>query len=210
METLVKRPLAASSNGHAPAAPAAPTIADPAPFGMAALALPLFALSLINIGLVKATAMPVVFTTLLFYGGLGQAAVAIWEVRRNNPFAVVAFGTFGCFNIAAWYFMTEQLPGIPAADHDTALALSMGVWAIPAALLWIASFRTTRVVNIIFMLATVLLTVAAIGNGTGNETITKLGAVIGITLAAVAWYGCLAALTGNRIGRLRLPDPHLG
>jgi succinate-acetate transporter protein len=189
---------------------AAPAIADPAPLGLAALALPLFALSLINLGLVKATAMPVVFATLLFYGGLGQAAVAIWEVRRNNTFGVVAFGTFGAFNLAAWYFLTEQLPGIPAADHPTALALFMGIWAIPAALLWIASFRTTRVVNTIFALATVLLTVAAIGNGTGDETVTKVGAVIGIALACVAWYGCLSALTGGRIGPLRLPDPHLG
>lgn len=210
MEHVVQRHRAAPPSTQTRAVEAAPAIADPAPLGLTALALPLFALSLINLGLIKATAMPVVFTTLLFYGGLGQAAVAIWEVRRNNMFGVVAFGTFGCFNLAAWYFMTEQLPGVPVADHPTALALFMGVWAIPAALLWIASFRTTRVVNTIFGLATVLLTVAAIGHATGDATITKLGAVIGIALACVAWYGCLAALTGGRIGRLTLPDSSLG
>jgi uncharacterized protein len=188
----------------------ASVLADPAPFGLTALSLPLLALSLINIGAVKPTTLPVFLTTALIFGGLAQFVVAMWEVRRGNTFGVVAFGTFGCFNLAVWYFFNFGLTKIPSADHAAALELFLGLWAIPAFILWVASFRTTLVVNLIFMLATVLFVVAAIGNGEGSETLVRISGWIGIALAAVAWYGCLAALTADTFARALLPNPHLG
>src|SRR3954471_2301108 len=188
----------------------AQSLADPAPLGLAALALPAMALGLINIGVTSATAFPVVLTTILFYGGIGQLLVAMWEVARGNTFGVMAFGTFGCFNIAFWHFFSHNLAAVPEAEHPGALALFLGLWAVPALLLWIASFRTTVVVNAIFLLATFLLTAAAIGNGSSNETLVKVGGYLSIALACVAWYGCLAALLAETFGRVLLPNPHLG
>jgi succinate-acetate transporter protein len=188
----------------------ASVLADPAPLGLTALSLPLLALSLINIGAVTATALPVFLTTALIFGGIGQFVVAMWEVRRGNTFGVVAFGTFGCFNIAVWYFFNFGLKEIPPADHATALELFLGLWTIPAFILWVASFRTTLVVNLIFLLATVLFVAAALGNGEGSETLVRISGWIGVALAAVAWYGCLAALTADTFERVLLPNPHLG
>src|SRR4051794_21979807 len=186
------------------------TLADPAPLGLAALALPAMALGLINVGVTSATAIPVVLTTILFYGGIGQLLVAMWEVARGSTFGAMAFGTFGCFNIAFWHFFSYNLGKIPEAEHAGALALFLGLWAVPALLLWIASFRTTLVINAIFLLATLLLTIAAIGNGSGSETLIKVGGYLSIALACVAWYGCLAALVAETFGRVMLPNPHLG
>ena len=185
-------------------------LADPAPFGMAALSLPLAALSWINIGMVKPTAIPVVLTTILLYGGLGQFAVAMWEMLRGNTFGVVAFGTFGCFNLAVWYFFTYELPKIAPSQEPANLALFLGLWAIPAFILWIASFRTTLVINLIFMLATALFVVAAWGNGAEITGLVRASGWIGIALAAVAWYGCASALTAETFGHVILPNPHLG
>src|SRR4051794_12028696 len=186
------------------------SLADPAPLGLAALALPAMALGLINTGVTSATAFPVVLTTILFYGGIGQLLVAMWEVARGNTFGVMDFGTFGCFNIAFWHFFSYNLAKIPEPEHPGALALFLGLWAVPAFLLWIASFRTTLVVNAIFLLATLLLVAAAIGNGSGSEALTRLGGYLTIALAFVAWYGCLAALVAETFGRVLLPNPHLG
>ena len=188
----------------------APAIADPAPLGLAALSLPLFALSWINIGQAKPTLLPVVLTTILLYGGIGQFVVAMWEVRRGNSFGVAAFGTFGLFNVSVWYFFTHALPTIPPADHRSALALFLGLWAVPAFILWVASLRTTLVVNMIFGLATILFILAALGNGNGDETLIKASGWVGIGLACVAWYGCLSALTTETFGRVLLPNPDLG
>ncbi len=184
-------------------------LADPAPFGLAALSLPLAALSWINIGMSKPTAIPVVLTTLLVYGALGQLAVAMWEVLRGNTFGVVAFGTFGCFNLALWYFFTYELPKIPVAQHPANMALFLGLWAIPAFILWVASLRTNLVINLIFMLATALFVVAAWGNYYGDSAMVKAGGWLGIALAAVAWYGCAAALLKTTFGRVILPVPEL-
>ena len=131
------------------------------------------AFSLINIGFVKPTALPVVITTLLAYGALGQLAVAMWEVLRGNMFGVVAFGTFGCFNLALWYFLVHEAPKIPLAQLPANQALFLAVWAIPAFILWMASFRTNLVINLIFMLATALFIVAAWGNGAGISGLVK-------------------------------------
>ena len=185
-------------------------LADPGPFGLAALSLPLAALSWINIGMAKPTTIPVVLTTLLLYGGLGQFAVAMWEMLRGNTFGVVAFGTFGCFNLSLWYFFTNEMPKIPPAQQPANLALFLGLWAIPAFILWIASFKTTLVINLIFMLATVLFILAAWGNGASDAGLVKASGWVGIALAAVAWYGCASALTSETFGRTILPSPHLG
>jgi len=184
-------------------------LADPGPFGLAALSLPLAALSWINIGMAKPTAIPVVLTTLLAYGALGQLAVAMWEVLRGNVFGVVAFGTFGSFNLALWYFFSYQLPKIPAAQQPANLALFLGIWAIPAFILWVASFRTNLVINLIFMLATALFVVAAWGNYYSDSAMVKAGGWIGIALAAVAWYGCASGLLKTTFGRVILPIPEL-
>ncbi|HTT53367.1 MAG TPA: acetate uptake transporter [Streptosporangiaceae bacterium] len=185
------------------------SLADPAPFGLAALSLPLAALSWINIGAMKPTAIPVVLTTLLLYGGLGQFVVAMWEVLRGNTFGVVAFGTFGCFNLALWYFFTYEMPKIPVSQQPSNLGLFLALWAIPAFILWIASLRTNLVVNLIFMLATALFVVAAWGNGAGITGLVHAAGWIGIALAAVAWYGCAAALTSFTFGHQILPNPEL-
>lgn len=184
-------------------------LADPGPFGLTALSLPLAALSWINIGMAKPTAIPVVITTLLAYGALGQLAVAMWEVLRGNTFGVVAFGTFGCFNLALWYFLTQEAPKIPAAQLPSNQALFLAVWAIPAFILWVASFKTNLVINLIFMLATALFILAAWGNGAEISGLVKASGWVGIALAAVAWYGCAAALLKETFGRVILPVPEL-
>lgn len=184
-------------------------LADPGPFGLTALALPLLAFSWINIGMAKPTAIPVVITTLLAYGALGQLAVAMWEVLRGNMFGVVAFGTFGCFNLALWYFLVHEVPKIPLAQLPANQALFLAVWAIPAFILWMASFRTNLVINLIFMLATALFILAAWGNGAGISDLVKASGWVGIALAAVAWYGCASALLKETFGRVILPIPEL-
>ena len=180
-------------------------LADPGPYGLVALAVPLVAFSWISIGRVEPTLIPVALSMLFLYGGIGQFVVAMWEMKRGNTFAVTAFGTFGCFNLAAWYFFSYALPKIPEKEHAAAIALFLAVWAIPAAILWIASFRTNMVINLIFGLATALFIFAAFGQGRGDETLIHISGYIGIALSLVAFYGALSALTTETFGRVLLP-----
>src|SRR4051812_47546351 len=76
-------------------APPAPSIADPAPLGLAAFALTTFVLSFFNAGLVSSAGEPVVLGLALAYGGIAQLLAGMWEFKNNNTFGATAFASFG-------------------------------------------------------------------------------------------------------------------
>src|SRR4051812_13076011 len=95
----------------------APSIADPAPLGLAAFALTTFVLSVINADLVSATVEPVVFGLALAYGGIGQFVAGIWEFAKGNTFGATAFCSFGMFWVSFWWLTGHtDLTGISPSD----------------------------------------------------------------------------------------------
>src|SRR3954451_11309046 len=87
-----------------PVAPAM-SIADPAPLGLAAFALPTFVLSFFNAGLVSSAGEPVVLGLALAYGGFAQLLAGMWEFRNNNTFGATAFTSYGAFWLSFWAFV---------------------------------------------------------------------------------------------------------
>src|SRR6266536_2912651 len=100
----------------APVDPAAASIADPAPLGLAAFALTTFVLSMFNAGLVDNKGEPIVLGLALAYGGGAQLLAGMWEFRKGNTFGATAFSSYGAFWISFWAFVTFFAKGVPA-DH---------------------------------------------------------------------------------------------
>ncbi len=86
-------------------APAEPKVADPAPLGLAALALATFAFSVVNAGLLGEEAVNHFIPLALIYGGLAQFIAGMWEFRSQNTFAATDFTSYGAF------WMTLGNPG---------------------------------------------------------------------------------------------------
>src|SRR6202011_3391266 len=107
---------------HAPTAPTPATpIADPAPLGLAALAMTTFVLSVFNAHIIKKPALEAVVLPLaLFYGGGAQLLAGMWEFRRNNTFGALAFSSFGSFWLAFAAYVKFVAPGLPTADAHQA------------------------------------------------------------------------------------------
>src|SRR3954468_24885358 len=187
-----------------------PTVADPAVLGLAAFALPTFMLGLINAEIVNKNTAPVVFGLMLFYSGIGQVLAGMWEYRRNNSFGTVAFGSFGLFYLSLWAFFHFYEKEVPPAQLGDSLGLFFVCWAVLAAILWVPSFHTTLVINLIFLLTTALLTALGIGNFIDNTTVLHVGGYIGIALGLVDWYGCASTLVNETFGRTVIPNPCLG
>src|SRR6478672_10091885 len=101
--------------------PAPPTIANPAPLGLAAFALTTFVLSMFNAGLVGSGGEPIVFGLTLAYGGLAQLLAGMWEFRTGNTFGATAFVSFGAFWLSYWAFVQFYADKIPAADAGHAV-----------------------------------------------------------------------------------------
>jgi uncharacterized protein len=185
--------------------PVAPAIADPAPLGLAAFALTTFVLSFFNAGLVSDKGVPVVLGLALAYGGLAQLLAGMWEFRNNNTFGATAFTSYGAFWIS--FFVLEQFHAskIPAANLGKAVGLYLIAWGIFTSYMWIASFRVSVAVNLVFLFLAVTFIVLGIGEANGTDSLVKAGGWIGIATAIIAWYASFASVTNKTFGRIVMP-----
>jgi uncharacterized protein len=185
--------------------PVAPAIGDPAPLGLAAFALTTFVLSFFNAGLVSGKGLPVVLGLALAYGGIAQLLAGMWEFRNNNTFGATAFTSYGAFWISFFVLEQFQADKIPAANLGAAVGLYLIGWGIFTSYMWIASFRVSAAVNIVFLLLAITFIVLGIGEANGTESIVKAGGWIGIATAIAAWYASFASVTNKTFGRIVMP-----
>jgi succinate-acetate transporter protein len=185
--------------------PVAPSIGDPAPLGLAAFALTTFVLSFFNAGLVSDKGLPVVLGLALAYGGLAQLLAGMWEFRNNNTFGATAFSSFGAFWIS--WFVLEQFEGskIPTTHLGDAAGLYLIAWGIFTTYMWVASFRVSGAVMLVFLLLAATFFLLGIGNASNTDSIIKAGGWVGIATAIVAWYASFASVTNKTFGRSVLP-----
>jgi uncharacterized protein len=197
-------PMRAPARYHDTARPV-PAIADPAPLGLAALALTTLVLSVFNAGLLSRTGLPVVIGVAVAYGGLAQLLAGMWEFRRGNAFGAMAFGSYGAFWLsyaALELFLVKQ---IPAGEAGHALALFFIVWAIFSALMWLVSVRTTVAVSAMLALLTVTMLLVGISDAGSHATLLQIGGWFGIATAAAGLYAAFAALLNSTYERTLLP-----
>jgi len=185
--------------------PVAPAIADPAPLGLAAFALTTFVLSFFNAGLVSDKGVPVVLGLALAYGGIAQLLAGMWEFRNNNTFGATAFTSFGAFWISFFVLEQFQADKIPSANLGAAVGLYLIAWGIFTTYMWVASFRVSVAVNLVFLFLAVTFIVLGIGEANGTESLVKAGGWLGIATAIVAWYASFASVTNKTFGRIVLP-----
>ena len=199
-----------TGNGQAvetasPAAPIAPSIADPAPLGLAAFALTTFVLSFFNAGLVSDKGEPIVLALALTYGGIAQLLAGMWEFRNNNTFGATAFTSYGAFWLSFWAINQFFASKIPSANLGDAVGLYLIAWGIFTTYMFIASFRTTAAVSLVFFLLAITYFVLGIGEAGGTTNIVKAGGYIGLVTAIAAWYASFAGVTNSTFGRTVMP-----
>jgi succinate-acetate transporter protein len=184
---------------------ALPAIADPAPLGLAALAVTLLVFSMFSSGLLAGSGEPVVLGVALAYGGIAQLLAGMWEFRRGNTFGAVAFGSYGAFWLSYWLLQQFFVGQIPIAEQGSALGLFFVSWAIFSALLWVASTRTTAVVSVMLFVLTLSYLLLGIGHAGAHSELVKIGGWFGLASAAAALYGAFAGLINTTYERTVLP-----
>lgn len=203
-EDEIRRIVQDETKGRAEASPE-PSIADPAPLGLAAFALTTFLLSLFNAGLLSEAGEPIVFPLGLFYGGLAQFLAGMWEFKNKNTFGATAFTSYGAFWITLAAFDTYYVNQIPEAQLTTALGWFLIAWGIFTAYMWIGSFKVSVAVNIVFLLLTATFFILGIGDVMGSESIPVIGGYVGLATAIAAWYASAAGVINTNFGRTVLP-----
>src|ERR671926_1820217 len=170
------------------AAPVEPLpVADPAPLGLAAFALTTFILSGHN-----ATFIPdLIWVGLaVFYGGLTQLLVGMWEFRNRNVFGATAFSTYGSFWLSLGIFVvlaeTTKLGGALTGNNlPNAVAWFLLAFAFFNTYMLLWSSRVNMAVFGVFLTLEITEIVLAIGffyeaHGHPNNSIIHTGGWIGV------------------------------
>jgi succinate-acetate transporter protein len=181
------------------------SVADPAPLGLAAFALTTFVLSMFNAGLISDAGEPIVFGLALAYGGVAQILAGMWEFKNDNAFGATAFTSYGAFWLSFWAFEQFFAKSVPEAHVGDAVGVYLIGWGIFTLYMWIASFRVSVAVNLVFLLLTITFLLLGIGDSAANDSLVKAGGWFGLATAAVAWYASFAVVTNKTFGRVVLP-----
>jgi succinate-acetate transporter protein len=175
------------------------------PLSLLAFAVVTLMLSLVNVHAISAGVTPVVASVGLIFGGTTQLIGGLIQMRTGNTFQGVLFSSFGAFWIALAAILQWYLKEVPAAQVGHALGLLLYGFTPLVLVLWLASFRTSRVV--VVALGTVLVTfvLLAIGNYGAHTALIHVGGVTGIIAAVLAFYLALAELCEFSYGRVVFP-----
>src|SRR5947209_10899512 len=199
--------------------------ADPAPLGLAGFALTTVLLSGVNAGLIKhvlvtvghahaLTPVDAWIGMALFYGGLGQFMAGMWEFRNRNTFGATAFSSFGAFWLGlGLLFIFITVAGKPALLFfaGSGAIWFFFVWAVFTTYMWVASFRVSGAVMVVFALLALTFWALWIGalqgpvNGAAGKGFTKVGGYLGLATAAVAFYTSFAGVMNATFGRTIVP-----
>ena len=181
-----------------------PSVADPAPLGLAAFALTTFLLSAKNAGWTHGTSAWLGYA--FAYGGLCQLLAGMWEFRNRNVFGATAFSTYGGFWIGLALYVELVAP---TATNATQINNDLG-WILLAfaifntyMLLW--STQVNTAVFVVFLTLEITEIVLFIGNFANNSSIVKVGGVIGVITALAAWYTSSAGVINGIKGTPVLP-----
>jgi succinate-acetate transporter protein len=182
--------------------------ANPAPLGLAGFGLTTVVLSAINAGLVAgdpATLVAVVVPLAFAFGGTAQLIAGILEFKKGNTFGLVAFTSYAMF--WWWYSLMLWTVGAgwikPPAPNAVGLALVM--WGVFTFYMWIATFRASLTIWIVFLLLWItffLLGGADLGMGAGWRI---AGGHVGLLTGIAALFASFAEVTNATFNRVVIP-----
>ncbi len=177
-----------------------PSVADPAPLGLAAFALTTFVLSAANAGLIPKGGDAAVLGLAFAYGGVTQLCAGMWEFKRNNTFGATAFSSYGAFWISFFLLITYFAAKIPPDAAPSAIGFFLLAWGIFTAYMTIAALRLSKPVLTVFVLLTITFFVLAAGAFTSNPGMSMAGGYLGLATAIAAWYASAMGVIASTRG----------
>ena len=180
---------------------------NPASLGLAGFALTTWLLSMINAGWFSGESMGLVLACALAYGGTAQAIAGMMELPRGNTFGATAFLSYGAFWWSFALFVLFLHDKVPPAFVGWYLFL----WGVFTFYMWLATFRSPRALQFIFLALWITFGLLAGGEWTGSRLVRMAGGYMGLVTAALAFYLSAAEVINEVRGRVILPvgDPRV-
>ncbi|MDP5239859.1 acetate uptake transporter [Uliginosibacterium sp. 31-16] len=177
--------------------------ANPAPLGLLGFGMTTILLNLHNAGLFGMNSM--ILAMGIFYGGIAQVIAGVMEWKKGNTFGTVAFTSYGFFWMALVGLVSFPKTGLMEATSTGGLVAFLVMWGIFTAILFVGTFKLNRATQVIFGSLTLLFALLALGDATGNETISHIAGWEGIFCGASAMYAAAAQILNEIYGYELLP-----
>jgi uncharacterized protein len=177
--------------------------ANPAPLGLTAFGMTTVLLNLHNAGFFTLGSM--ILAMGIFYGGLAQIVAGIMEWKKNNTFGTTAFLSYGFFWLTLVALIALPKMGIADATTKEGMAAYLLMWGLFTAIMFIGTLRANRALQFVFGSLTILFVLLALGEVTGNGTITMVAGYEGLLCGFSAIYAGLAQVLNEMYKRTIAP-----
>src|SRR5438105_12098873 len=180
------------------------TTGNPAPLGLLGFGMTTVLLNLHNAGFYELNSM--ILAMGICYGGAAQIIAGIMEWKKGNTFATTAFISYGSFWWSLVALIVLPKVGWAAASNDAAMAAYLAMWGLFTAVMFIATLRLNRALQIVFATLTILFFLLAIGDYTNATAGFKhFTGYEGIFCGFSAMYAGLAQVLNEIFGKVVLP-----
>ena len=177
---------------------------NPAPLGLMGFGMTTILLNLHNAGFIALDTM--ILSMGIFYGGLAQVIAGAMEWKKGNTFAATAFTSYGMFwlSLVAIVVLPKSGPGF-AAPGGYAMPAYLFMWGLFTAVMFIATLRLNRALQVVFGSLVVLFWLLAAADAAGNGSIAKVAGWVGLFCGASAMYTGLAQVLNEVYGKTVWP-----
>ena len=179
-------------------------VANPGPLGLLGFGMTTVLLNLHNAGLLPLSIMIVAMGIAL--GGLAQIIAGVRELKQGNTFAGTAFTAYGLF---WWSLVLIWVNPFAKGGLENADKIAMGyyllLWGIFTGFMFIGTLKHNVATQIVFGSLTILFVLLALGDFTGNHTITTIAGFEGIFCGLSAIYSAMGQIVNAEYGRTVLP-----
>jgi succinate-acetate transporter protein len=177
---------------------------NPAPLGLLGFGMTTVLLNLHNAGYFELNSM--ILAMGVCYGGAAQIVAGIMEWKKNNTFAATAFISYGFFWLSLVLLVVLPKMGLSAPTNETSMAAYLALWGLFTGVMFLATFRLSRALQIVFGSLTILFFMLAWGDFSGASAGFKhLTGYEGIFCGFSAIYTGLAQVLNELYGRTVLP-----
>ena len=177
-------------------------LANPGPLGLLGFGMTTVLLNLHNAGLLPLSIVIVAMGIAL--GGLAQIIAGIRELCQGNTFAGTAFTAYGLFWWSLVLIWVNPFDGIEAASK-VAMGYYLLLWGIFTLFMFIGTLKHNRATQVVFGSLTILFILLALGDFTGNHTITTIAGFEGIFCGLSAIYSAMGQILNAEYGKEVLP-----
>ena len=179
-------------------------VANPGPLGLLGFGMTTVLLNLHNAGLLPLSIAIVAMGIAL--GGLAQIIAGIRELCQGNTFAGTAFTAYGLFwwSLVLIWVNPFVEAGIAAATK-TDMGYCLLLWGIFTAFMFVGTLKHNRATQVVFGSLTILFMLLALGDFTGNHTITMIAGFEGIFCGLSAIYSAMGQILNAEYGKEVMP-----